>query len=114
MKMARTLALAVEAREPYAHGHSERVGLLATEIAIELSCPGKVIREVQIAARLYDIGKIVIPVAPYEYRELYVNNISGGVAKSSYRLADLSAQWRCCQPNGLQLGEPNLECTRAD
>ena len=61
LKMARTLALAVEAREPYAHGHSERVALLATEIAIELGCPGQLVREIQIAAVLHDIGKIVIP-----------------------------------------------------
>jgi len=61
LQMARTLALAVEAREPHAHGHSERVALLATEIAIELDCPGELIREIQIAARLHDIGKIAIP-----------------------------------------------------
>jgi len=61
LKMARTLALAVEAREPYTHGHSERVALLATEIATELGCPGELVREIQIAAMLHDIGKIVIP-----------------------------------------------------
>ena len=61
LQMARTLALAVEAREPHAHGHSERVALLATEIAIELDCPRELIREIQLAARLHDIGKIAIP-----------------------------------------------------
>jgi HD-GYP domain-containing protein (c-di-GMP phosphodiesterase class II) len=60
-QMARTLALMAETREPYARGHSERVGLLANEIAVWIGCPAELIREIQLAAILHDVGKIVIP-----------------------------------------------------
>ena len=77
--MARTLAQAVEAREPYAHGHSERVGLLSVEIAIEMGCSDEMIKQLQVAARIHDIGKIVIPdyilfkpgpLTPAEFNEI--------------------------------------------
>jgi HD-GYP domain-containing protein (c-di-GMP phosphodiesterase class II) len=61
LKMAGVLARAVEVRESYAQGHSERVALLSIELAVELCCPGDMIRRIQIAATLHDIGKIVIP-----------------------------------------------------
>lgn len=60
-QIARTLAAMAETREPYARGHSERVGLLANEIAIWLGCPAELIREIQLAAILHDVGKVVIP-----------------------------------------------------
>ncbi len=61
LQMARTLALISEAREPYAIGHSDRVGLLANEIAIQLACPAEMRRQIKFAALLQDIGKIVVP-----------------------------------------------------
>jgi len=79
LQMARTLAIIAESREPYASGHSERVGLLANEIAIQLGCSAEMIREIKFAAILQDIGKIVIPdsilskqgnLTPAEYREI--------------------------------------------
>ncbi len=79
LQMARTLAIIAESREPYANGHSERVGLLANEIAIQLGCSAEMIRQIKFAAILQDIGKIVIPdsilskqgnLTPAEYREI--------------------------------------------
>jgi putative nucleotidyltransferase with HDIG domain len=79
LKMAGALARAVEVRESYAQGHSERVALLSTEIARELGCSKDMIREIQIAATLHDIGKIVIPdyillkpgpLTPAEFNEI--------------------------------------------
>lgn len=61
LHMARTLAIMAETREPYARGHSERVSVLASEIAVWLGCPADQIKEIQVAAMLHDIGKIVIP-----------------------------------------------------
>jgi len=60
-QMARTLALIPEAREPYARGHSDRVVLLAHEIAIELGCSAEMKRQIKFAALLQDIGKIIVP-----------------------------------------------------
>jgi response regulator RpfG family c-di-GMP phosphodiesterase len=79
LQMARTLASIAEAREPYASGHSDRVGLLANEIAIQLGCSAELIRQIKFAAILQDIGKIVIPdsilckqgnLTPAEFREI--------------------------------------------
>jgi len=61
LQMARTLASIAEAREPYASGHSDRVGLLANEIAIKLNCSTEMVKQIKFAAILQDIGKIVIP-----------------------------------------------------
>jgi HD-GYP domain-containing protein (c-di-GMP phosphodiesterase class II) len=61
LQMARTLASIAEAREPYASGHSDRVGLLANEIAIKLNCSAEMVKQIKFAAILQDIGKIVIP-----------------------------------------------------
>jgi len=52
------LALAVEARDPYSRGHSERVGKYAAKIAKELGLSEEETKILQDAARLHDIGKI--------------------------------------------------------
>ena len=79
LQMAKTLALIAESRETYAHGHSDRVGLLANEIAIQLGCSAELTRQIKVASILHDIGKIVIPehilskkdhLTPAEYREI--------------------------------------------
>jgi len=79
LQMARTLSTIAEAREPYAVGHAERVGLLANEIAIQLGCSDEMKRRIKFAAVLQDIGKIVIPdsilskqgnLTPAEYIEI--------------------------------------------
>ena len=52
------LAEALEAKDPYTHGHSMRVSEYATAIARALALPQHVIRAVTLGARLHDIGKI--------------------------------------------------------
>ena len=78
-QMGRSLALMVEAHEPYAGGHSERVSLRAGEIGVQLRCSAEVIKQLKIAATLHDIGKVVIPdqilfkpgpLTPAEYSEV--------------------------------------------
>ncbi len=54
------LALAVEAKDPYSRGHSERVANYAVDIAKGLSLSEEDIRDLRDAAKLHDIGKIGI------------------------------------------------------
>jgi PAS domain S-box-containing protein len=55
------LSRAVEVRDPYTAGHERRVSELAAAIAQSLGFGGEIVRHVQIAGRLHDIGKITIP-----------------------------------------------------
>lgn len=61
LQTARSLAAMVEAHEPYARGHSERVSLRAGEMATQLRCSAELVRQIKLAAALHDIGKVVIP-----------------------------------------------------
>ena len=79
LHMAESLALMAEAHEPYARGHSERVGLRASEIAVQLRCSDELVKRIKIAAMLHDIGKVAIPdhilfksglLTPAEYSEV--------------------------------------------
>lgn len=55
------LANAVEARDSYTRGHTERVYLLAKAIAEELGWSQEKFADLQIGALLHDIGKIGVP-----------------------------------------------------
>jgi putative nucleotidyltransferase with HDIG domain len=61
LKIARVLAHMAEMRETYSQGHSERVALLANEIALQLDCSGKLLQDIRLSAILHDIGKIITP-----------------------------------------------------
>jgi len=61
LKMARTLVLTLEARDPYTRGHSERVAQLSRQIAYEMHLPPEQMKKIETAARLHDLGKIGIP-----------------------------------------------------
>lgn len=52
------LVKAIETRDPYTSGHSQRVSGLARRIADELNLPQRIAEHVQTAALLHDIGKI--------------------------------------------------------
>ncbi len=57
----RALAEAVDAKDAYTRGHSERVGVYASKIALEMGYPKDFIERVYIAGLLHDVGKIGIP-----------------------------------------------------
>lgn len=57
----KTLAAAVEARDPYTGGHIDRVAKYAVVIAGELGLQAERMPEVELGAVLHDIGKIGIP-----------------------------------------------------
>jgi HAMP domain-containing protein len=54
------LALAVEARDPYSRGHSDRVSKYAVKIARKLGLDEERIKRIKDAAMLHDVGKIGI------------------------------------------------------
>jgi putative nucleotidyltransferase with HDIG domain len=73
------LAEAVDAKDAYTRGHSERVGVYASKIAREMSFPKDFIERVYIAGLLHDVGKIGVRDAvivkpdrltPEEYDEI--------------------------------------------
>lgn len=51
----------VEARDPYTAGHQQRVGKLATAIAVDMGLPENIVKGVHFAAIIHDLGKINIP-----------------------------------------------------
>jgi putative nucleotidyltransferase with HDIG domain len=57
----RALAEAVDAKDTYTRGHSERVGVYASKIARQLELTKDRIEQVYIAGLLHDVGKIGIP-----------------------------------------------------
>jgi putative nucleotidyltransferase with HDIG domain len=57
------LANALEAKDPYTRGHSERVGALAGRLAATLAMPGEEADTIAQAGLLHDIGKIGVPEA---------------------------------------------------
>lgn len=56
-----SLVRALEEKDPYTAGHSERVGFYATELAREMNLPRDEVDAVNRAAYLHDIGKISLP-----------------------------------------------------
>ncbi len=56
-----SLASALEAKDPYTRGHSERVGVLAAQLARALGLPETECHLLMIAGQLHDIGKIGMP-----------------------------------------------------
>lgn len=52
---------AVEAKDPYTHGHSARVADLSTRIGLRLALEPDVVRGLHQGAFLHDVGKISIP-----------------------------------------------------
>ena len=56
-----TIALIVEARDPYTSGHQKRVADISVKIAEELGMPEEQIRGIYMAGIIHDLGKIQVP-----------------------------------------------------
>ena len=56
----RMLAAAIDAKDPYTRGHSERVARYSVAIGKNLNLPEKDMRSLRISALLHDVGKIGI------------------------------------------------------
>ncbi len=59
----RSLASAIDAKDPYTRGHAQRVADLSVEVGRELALPAKELRALERAGLLHDIGKIGVPEA---------------------------------------------------
>ena len=57
----RALATALDARDPYTAGHSDRVSALSVAICRQLNLPAADVEIVRLGALLHDIGKIGVP-----------------------------------------------------
>jgi len=57
----RALAAALDARDPYTAGHSERVSTFAVAIGQELGLEGEAMETLRLGALLHDVGKIGVP-----------------------------------------------------
>ncbi len=60
LEMAKTLAITLEARDPYTRGHSERVAQFVRQIAFQMNLSQEEREMLDIAAGLHDIGKLAI------------------------------------------------------
>jgi len=58
LQVIASLSTALEARDPYTRGHSERVAVFATAIATEMGLPESEVERLRIAGLLHDIGKV--------------------------------------------------------
>jgi len=77
--IVRALTSAIDAKDPYTCGHSDRVARIAVRLAEELGCEGKVLNTVYLSGLLHDIGKIGISdavlrkpdrLSPQEYEHI--------------------------------------------
>jgi putative nucleotidyltransferase with HDIG domain len=76
LEAIRALAMALDARDPYTAGHSERVSMLSVAIGREMRLDATTLEVLRLGALLHDIGKIGIsdnllrkpaPLTPEEY-----------------------------------------------
>ncbi len=63
MDVVKSLTAAIDAKDPYTEGHSERVSEFSAAIACELGLPGEAIHHIRIGGLLHDVGKIGVPDA---------------------------------------------------
>ncbi|HEY6101413.1 MAG TPA: HD domain-containing phosphohydrolase [Anaeromyxobacter sp.] len=63
LETIRSLAAAVDAKDPYTRGHSDRVAALSVEIGREMGFSGGALKTLEYGGILHDIGKIGIPDA---------------------------------------------------
>jgi putative nucleotidyltransferase with HDIG domain len=63
MGAIRALATALDARDPYTAGHSDRVSVLSVAIGRTLGLPEDELEIIRLGALLHDIGKIGVPDA---------------------------------------------------
>ena len=57
----RTIAKTIEVRDPYTSGHQKRVAQLAVRIAQEMDLKSEMVKAIEMAAEIHDLGKIQIP-----------------------------------------------------
>lgn len=76
MGVIKVVAGAIDAKDPYTQGHSQRVSEFAVAIASELGLSRKAISHVRIGGILHDVGKIGVPDS--------ILNKSGGLSPEEF------------------------------
>src|SRR5262249_3706701 len=61
--LARSLTAAIDAKDSYTFGHSERVARIGVELGRALGMEGDALSDLYLAGLLHDVGKIGIPDA---------------------------------------------------
>jgi putative nucleotidyltransferase with HDIG domain len=88
LETIRTLAAAIDAKDPYTRGHSERVSSYSMAIARHLDLEQDEVFRIRIAAILHDVGKLGV-------RDSILNK-PGGLSEDEYRIMrrhpDIGAQ----------------------
>ncbi|HAV43221.1 TPA: HD-GYP domain-containing protein [bacterium] len=72
----KAISSAIEAKDPYTHGHSTRVTLYSLVIADQLGLSREIKENIRLAGILHDVGKIGIPVE--------ILNKPSGLSKEEY------------------------------
>jgi HD-GYP domain-containing protein (c-di-GMP phosphodiesterase class II) len=84
--LTRALTAAIDAKDAYTFGHSERVARIGVELGRQLGLPGDDLSDVYLAGLLHDIGKIGIrdavllkaaPLTPEEFEHIKEHVIIG-------------------------------------
>jgi putative nucleotidyltransferase with HDIG domain len=65
----RVLAAAIDARDPYTHGHSTRVSMFSLQLGREIGLNKASLEELEVACLFHDIGKIKTPDSILQKRD---------------------------------------------
>jgi len=100
----RALAAAIDARDPYTHGHSSRVAHYATNIARRLGWTPDAVERLEEGALLHDVGKIAVPdvilrkqgtLEPEEFELMKQHpTVGGDLVQGIHGMADLTPMVR--------------------
>lgn len=81
LTIVKTLAQAIDAKDEYTNGHSQRVGEYAKELAIRMGKSEDEVNSIYYAALLHDVGKIRVPDG--------IINKPGGLTDDEFRVMKL-------------------------
>jgi len=95
-----SLVAALEAKDNYTSGHSERVAFMSSELSKGIGIKGTLLEDIDIAAHLHDIGKIGVPdkvlnkngkLLPHEWEYIKAHpRIGFDILSKSNKLKDIS------------------------
>ena len=114
----RALTAAIDAKDPYTSGHSERVARIAVRLSEELGIPANQRSDLYLMGLLHDVGKIGVddavlkksgPLTPEEYRVIQSHveigvHILADLKKLSHLLPGVRHHHECLDGSGYPSG----------